>query len=238
MKSIKPKRRGRPPLSGGYSLMVRAGELPENRRYIRAFLSVARAGFIKDLGPTEQDLTTAQLILIDRVICKLGVIRCIEEYIREVGVMKGQNVAPVLQAAYGQYSTSLRLDLIALGIKTKAGEGVIDLPAYIRSVDAAKSQAKARKGGRTAVAGQVEAVGASDHQAAGQTIVQRGASSEDISVKEPPEPMDQGGLSVANGDGQPEGGQDQVTLEREIAELEARKKQLEAGAGGPGERKA
>ena len=181
MKNIKPKRKGRPPLDGGHSLLVRAGELPENRRYIRAFLTEAREGLVRDLGPTEQDLTTAQLILIGRVICKLGILRCIEEYIRETGVMRGNNLAPSLQDSYVQYSSNLRMDLAALGIKTRVGEGVLDLGAYIRAKDAEKSQTKARKASRKARQGQAEAEGPGDHISVNSGIMPLWGRGEEIS---------------------------------------------------------
>ncbi len=108
-------KRGRPPKHGGYSLLIK-GELPENRKYIRKYLSTTREGLIKDLGPAEEDLTTAQVIIIDRIVSKLGVIRCIEEHIRENSVLVGQDLAPSLKASYLAYNNSIRLDLQALGI--------------------------------------------------------------------------------------------------------------------------
>jgi hypothetical protein len=80
----------------------------------------ARQGLVCDLGPTENDLTTAQIILIDRIVTKLGVIRCIEEHIRENSVMIGDDLAPSLKASYLAYNNSLRLDLQALGFGKKA----------------------------------------------------------------------------------------------------------------------
>ena len=111
-------RLGRPPKHGGYSLLVR-GELPENRKHIKQYLTVSRENLIIDLGPTEEDLTTAQIILIDRVVTKLGVIRCIEEHIRENSVMVGHNLAPSLKASYLAYNNSIRLDLQVLGIEER-----------------------------------------------------------------------------------------------------------------------
>lgn len=129
-KKKKKSRRGRPPLHGGFSLLVKKGELPENRRYIANWLTEVREGLIEDLGPSENDLTTAQRVLIDRVISKLGVIRCIEEHIRENSVMTGHNVAPSLKASYLAYNNSVRLDLQALGIDKKQTE-TLDLHAYV-----------------------------------------------------------------------------------------------------------
>ena len=90
-----------------------------------------RENLIKALGPTETDLTAAQIILIDRVVTKLGVIRCIEEHIRENSVMVGDNLAPSLKATYLAFDNSLRLALQALGMKSKKAEGITDLSKYI-----------------------------------------------------------------------------------------------------------
>jgi hypothetical protein len=90
----------------------------------------ARQGLVCDLGPTENDLTTAQIILIDRVVTKLGVIRCIEEHIRENSVMAEDDLAPSLKASYLAYNNSLRLDLQALGLDKKKVDEILDLKEY------------------------------------------------------------------------------------------------------------
>jgi len=123
-------KRGRPPKHGGYSFLVK-GELPENRKHVLKYLTAAREGLIKDLGPTEQDLTAAQIILIDRVTTKLGVIRCIEEHIKENSVMRGHDLAPSLKAGYLAYNNSIRLDLQVLGIDKKQSEDSLTLEKYI-----------------------------------------------------------------------------------------------------------
>ena len=125
-------KRGRPKCKhGGYSFLVK-GELPENRKYVLKYLTAARENLIRDLGPTEEDLTTAQIILIDRVVTKLGVIRCIEEHIRENSVMVGHNLAPSLKASYLAYNNSVRLDLTALGINSKKADEALDLGKYVQ----------------------------------------------------------------------------------------------------------
>lgn len=129
---------------GGYSYLVK-GELPENRKYILRYLTAAREGLVRDLGPTEEDLTTAQLILIDRVVSKLGVVRCIEEYVREHTVMVGENVAPALGKSYLAYSNSVRLDLCELGMGKRAEDQVPNVQAYIKQFD----EEKAKKGEKT-----------------------------------------------------------------------------------------
>ena len=99
---------------GGYSFLVH-GRLPEHRTYIRRYLTACRQGLINDLGG-EENLSTAQAILIDRIISKLGCVRCIEEHTREGSVMVNQELAPALKSSYLAFSNSIRLDLQALGI--------------------------------------------------------------------------------------------------------------------------
>lgn len=107
------------------------GKLPENRAYVERYLTTVREGLIQDLGPMEKDLTTAQLVLIDRITTKLGVVRCIEEYIRENTVMKGDRLSPSLRESYLAYNNSIRLDLAALGIDKRKADEVIDLHRYV-----------------------------------------------------------------------------------------------------------
>lgn len=47
---------------GGYTFLT-TGEVPEHRQYIKKYLTDVREGTIKDIGPTEKDLTTAQLLI-------------------------------------------------------------------------------------------------------------------------------------------------------------------------------
>jgi hypothetical protein len=120
--TVKFKRGGRRPQKhGGYSYLT-TGQLPENRSHILKYLMAVRQGLIRDLGPSESDLSTAQIVLIDRVTTKLGVIRCVEEYIRENSVIVGNDLAPSLKASYLAYSNSLRLDLQALGLNKMSEE--------------------------------------------------------------------------------------------------------------------
>ena len=91
------------------------GKLPADRAYIERYLTACRQGLINDLGG-EENLSTAQAILIDRIISKLGCIRCIEEHTREGSVMVDQELAPALKSSYLAFSNSIRLDLQALGI--------------------------------------------------------------------------------------------------------------------------
>ena len=122
--AVQFKRGGRRPRShGGYSYLA-SGALPEQRGNVLKYLMAVRLGLVRDLGPTEEDLSTAQIILIDRITTKLGVIRCVEEHIRENSVMVGDDLAPSLKTSYLAYNNSLRLDLQALGLEMK-GEAIL-----------------------------------------------------------------------------------------------------------------
>jgi len=111
--------RGRPVARhGGYSYLSR-GTMPENRAYLTSYLSAVREGLVKDLGPTEQDLSTAQIVLIDRCVTLLGTIRCIEEYVKEEGVFKGDELQPSLGTNYISFTGSLQRILALLGIGRK-----------------------------------------------------------------------------------------------------------------------
>jgi hypothetical protein len=124
-------KKGRPPKHGGYSLLVRAGELPERMTRIRRYLGEIREGLIRDVAGREADLTTCQAVLIDRAISLLGVLRTIEESLSEQGILRGNMLAPILRENYISYNNTLRLTLAALGIH-KTGEKVHDLTSYLR----------------------------------------------------------------------------------------------------------
>jgi len=107
---------------GGYSFLA-SGKLPEHRVYLLQYLTNSRQGLLDDLGG-EDNLSTAQVVLINLVISKLGCLRCIEEHVRENSVMVGNMIAPSLKSAYLAFSNSLRLDLQALGIRKKVGQRI------------------------------------------------------------------------------------------------------------------
>lgn len=139
------KKPGRPPRSGAYSLIVKAGELPKRRTYLRAYLQAARDGLIEDLGPREADLTTAQRVLVDRAVSKLSVVRCIEEHVKEEGVFRGRELSPVMAKSYITYCESIRRDLEALGISKRVGERVLSPLEIAAEIDAEKVEKGAVK---------------------------------------------------------------------------------------------
>jgi len=149
-KTIKGKG-GRPFKHGGYSLMVRRGELPEKMTAVRAYLAAVREGLIRDIGGQEADLTMAQLVLVDRAVSLLSVIRTIETSLSEDGIMCGKSLQPILKENYLAYSNSLRLILRELGVDKRRTADALDLGRIIAEADAkdavkAKAEAEGRAG--------------------------------------------------------------------------------------------
>jgi len=135
--SSQKRRRGRPPKHGGYSLIVRDDILKEHPR-LRQYLQDCRDGLVRDIGGSEENLTEAQRILIDRIISKLSICRLIEIYIEKYGIFRRDKIKkrvlelePALGVNYLAFDNSIRLSLQALGIDKKHNEGVLDLGKYL-----------------------------------------------------------------------------------------------------------
>jgi len=134
-------------------------------------LTACREGLISDLGPGEEDLNTAQKILIDRVIGKLGVLRCLEEYAREKGVIKEGKLSFPLEHNFLGWSNSLRLDLQALGIDARAGEKILsplEIAAEIDAENAEKSTREAKANAERPVAASADSPECSRARGRGQ----------------------------------------------------------------------
>ena len=144
MARSKTKSRGQPFKHGGYSLMVRRGSLPEKMTRVRKYLGEVREGLVRDIAGREEDLTTAQLVLIDRAVSLLSVIRTIEYSLSEDGIMQGKDLQPILRENYLAYSNSLRLILRELGINKRQAADALDLGRYIAEADAAEAKVKAK----------------------------------------------------------------------------------------------
>jgi hypothetical protein len=149
---------------GGYSLMVKSGELPERRSYLRAYLTEVREGLILDLGPTEEDLTTAQRVILDRAISKLCLIRCIEEFIKEQGVFKGIELSPVLAQSYLSYCESLERSFRTLGIDKRKSNELLTPLEVAAEIDKSKAE------GRTTGAAAIVDPGAFEREIKGEDI--------------------------------------------------------------------
>lgn len=133
--TVKFKRGGRIKEShGGYSYLHRA-KADDNRKHILKYLIAVRRGLVRDLAGTEEDLSTAQIILIDRTISLLGCIRLMEEYAREHGIMRGNELQSCLQKNYITYNNTIRLNLQLLGIDHKDADRVLSPLELARKID-------------------------------------------------------------------------------------------------------
>lgn len=131
--------KGRPRTVHGAVSYIVHGKLPEHRAYLRRFLTTAREGLIADHGG-EENMSTAQLILVDRVISKLAISRLIEEYVKESGIFNDGKLQGVLKENYLAYSNSLRLDLQALGLNEQASDRVLSPLELAKKIDRDESE--------------------------------------------------------------------------------------------------
>lgn len=133
--------RGRPRVvHGGFSFLTK-GRLPEHRATLLRYLSACRNGLIEDLGG---NLSTQETILIDRCISLLGVLRCIEEFVREQGVFKGDELQPSLGKHYIAFTNSLKQILALLGLRKQNIDELSPLE-YIKQYDEKKAQESGEK---------------------------------------------------------------------------------------------
>jgi len=134
-----PARKGRPRKHGGYSVLYNS-EIPYARKKLMRYFREVRTGLIEDLGGPA-NVTTGQLLLIDRIIFKLGFLRLVEVWIAEKGTpfaVGGRKLEPIVET-YLSYANSLRNDLNLLGIEKKEIPEVIDLKTYIQETYGKKS---------------------------------------------------------------------------------------------------
>ena len=107
--------KGRPKAThGGFSFLT-TGRLPEHRVSLQRYLTACRNGLTEDLGG-EVNMSTQELILIDRCVSILGVLRCIEEFCKEQGVFNKGKLQPALGKHYISYTNSIKQILSLLGI--------------------------------------------------------------------------------------------------------------------------
>lgn len=125
---------------GGYSLLMK-GTLPERRRYIGHYLTEVREGLIHDLAKSEEDLSTAQRVLIDRIITFLGVIRLIEEHAKQHGVLDSRGrPTSGLTGHYLTFNRQVKEMLSLLGIEKKVIEETLTPLEFARQFDEEKER--------------------------------------------------------------------------------------------------
>jgi len=131
------KRAGRGALKhGGYSLLA-TGKVPLNRDHVRKYLTKIREGFCQDLGG-ESQMSTSEVVMLDRLINALGVTRLIEEFIREKGVIDkpGGFLNPALHRGYIAFSNQVRLatQMLEAAVKERAKGRAVGSQAEIEAI--------------------------------------------------------------------------------------------------------
>lgn len=132
-------RGGQRVVHGGYSFLT-TGRLPEHRIVLIRYLTAVRSSLVADLAGSEDNLSAQQIILIDRCISLLGVIRCIEEHCKEKGVFKGDSLQPSLGKNYISFTNSLKQILQLLGLKRRTLDDIRSVQDVVREFDKKKSE--------------------------------------------------------------------------------------------------
>lgn len=105
----------RQPKPAGFSFLTKRCS-PEDRLKIIRYLSGCRNALLTDLGG-EENLSAQKIILIDRLVSLLGVIRGIEEFHSENILTPTGDLKPALGKNYLSFINSTRLLLTTLGIE-------------------------------------------------------------------------------------------------------------------------
>jgi hypothetical protein len=186
-KAIVKKKQKINPQHGVYSWLKTGRIRPSIRGHkkLQAYLMDIERELTELQGPG--GMTAGREILIKSTVEAFGAVLLAGMYCKQAGLLRPDmarrgviEFQPVLGKQFLAFMNTIRQNLMALGLDSKKGEEILDLGKYIELKDAQKSQAKARKGRPTAVAGQVEAGGDSDHQSAEIKQIDPGASGEEI----------------------------------------------------------
>jgi len=112
-KRLKPGPRG---THKGYSFL-KSGLINKENRYIEKYLTGLRSGYIKELGPNEEDLSTGELVLLNQLVICSGFCRLVEEQAR-----KTANISYLQTDAYIKFLKHARQLCLDLGLKPSKAE--------------------------------------------------------------------------------------------------------------------
>jgi hypothetical protein len=132
--SKRNKRIGRPPKHGGFSIVYKDEHLKRHPK-LREYLQDARAGLVRDIAGSEDNLTEQQRIMINMIISKLSIVRLIECYVEANGAFNGDSLKGCLGQSYLAFSNSIDRALVNLGLDRKAADDAIDPLKYIQGED-------------------------------------------------------------------------------------------------------
>jgi len=131
---------------GGYSPVSK--DIPLT---VRRQVGALREALVRDIAGEPENLTAAQVILIDKTMSLYQITLCLEAYIRREGPFRGKKLDPILRENYIAYVNSIRLNLRELGIKTKVKDRLLGPFEIAAEIDAAKARpAPGPEGGENA----------------------------------------------------------------------------------------
>lgn len=99
-------------------------------------------GIVADLGG-DGNLTTAQVVLIEKSVGLYQITRALEEWLVKEGVVKKQRLNPAL-AVYASFVNSLRLNLNALGIDRRRSEELLTPLEIANEYDRKKAEKESK----------------------------------------------------------------------------------------------
>jgi len=112
MAITKHKRKvGRPAIHGGY-VFLKSNLISKDNKHITKYLSAIRANYIEELGPTEDDLSTGQTVLLGQLITCVGFCRLVEEKARKLAELR-----PIQTKQYMSFMKHGRQLVLDLGLK-------------------------------------------------------------------------------------------------------------------------
>jgi len=155
MKKTEPKKTGRPPRHGGYSIVYK-DEVIKRHPKLRQYIQNCRDGLVRDVAGSEDALSEQQRIMIDRIVSRLSICRLIECYIEKYGAFRQDRIRkdkvlelePALGINYLAFSNSIDRALIALGLNRKKANEALDLGQYIEEKYGKKKEARAKATGQ------------------------------------------------------------------------------------------
>ena len=108
---------------------MRSSRIPEDKQEIERYLTGLRQGYISDICGEEKDLTTGQLILLNKLITLEGTNRCVEIQAARNGAIGS------LDERYNARNNQIIKICLALGIDQNSHERVLTMSEVAAEVE-------------------------------------------------------------------------------------------------------
>jgi hypothetical protein len=108
---------------------MKTGEVPKDKLEIERYLSGLRQGYIQDIGPREEDLTTGQLLLLNKLVTLEGCQRCVEIQAARDGNLR------TLDERYNARNNQIIKLALSLGIESRAEDKVLTMAELTKKIE-------------------------------------------------------------------------------------------------------